>query len=106
MAAGKESQSIVHVAASLRIEDAVQSAQIAVGCVGAVPVRAESVEQALVGTRAGPDDVRAAVAGLAATLSPVGDVNASAEFKCHVAEVLVERAVTAAVERARTHRGA
>lgn len=106
MAAGKESQSIVHAAASLRIGDAVESARIALGCVGAVPIRAESVEQALLGTTASPDDVRAALAGLAAALSPIGDVNASAEFKRHVAAVIVERAVLAAIERGREHRAA
>jgi carbon-monoxide dehydrogenase medium subunit len=106
MAAGKESQSIVHATASLRIGNAVESARIALGCVGAVPIRAESVEQALLGTNAEPDDVHAAVARFAPALSPVSDVNASAEFKRHVAAVLVARSVSVAIERGRAHRGA
>jgi carbon-monoxide dehydrogenase medium subunit len=64
-------------------------------------VRASAVERALVGTQADELDVRAAVQGLGETLSPTSDVNASAGFKRHVAEVLVERVVLAAAERGR-----
>lgn len=105
MAAGKESQSIVHVAAALRVAEAVEEARIAVGCVGPKPVRATAVEQALVGTQATPDDVGLAVRGLGDSLSPTTDVNATAAFKRHVAEVLVERAVRAAAERSKGERG-
>jgi aerobic carbon-monoxide dehydrogenase medium subunit len=105
MAAGKESQSIVHVAVALRRADAVEEVRIAIGCVGPKPVRATAVEQALVGTQAGPDDASVAVQGLGGSLSPTSDVNATAAFKRHVAEVLVERAVLAAAERSRGRRG-
>jgi aerobic carbon-monoxide dehydrogenase medium subunit len=105
MAAGRESQSIVHVAVSLRVATFVEEARIAVGCVGPKPVRTTAVEAALVGTRAGADDARAAVEELGASLSPTSDVNATADFKRHVAEVLVERAVLRAAERSRGDRG-
>jgi carbon-monoxide dehydrogenase medium subunit len=105
MAAGKESQSVVHVAASLRVGETVEDARIALGCVGPRPVRASAVERALVGTQADELDVRAAVQGLGETLSPTSDVNASAGFKRHVAEVLVERVVLAAAERGRQGAG-
>ena len=105
MAAGKESQSIVHVAVALRVGDAVEDARIAIGCVGPKPVRAIAVERALLGTQASPDDVSLAVQGLGDSLSPTADVNATAAFKRHVAEVLVERAVLAAAERSRGERG-
>jgi len=105
MAAGKESQSIVHVAVALRVGDAVEDARIAIGCVGPKPVRAIAVERALLGTQASPDDVSLAVQGLGDSLSPTTDVNATAAFKRHVAEVLVERAVLAAAERSRGERG-
>jgi carbon-monoxide dehydrogenase medium subunit len=45
------------------------------------------------------DNVRAAAAGLGATLDPPGDVHASAEYRRHLAEVLAVRAVSAARER-------
>jgi CO/xanthine dehydrogenase FAD-binding subunit len=41
------------------------------------------------------------VAGFGGQLRPTGDVNASAAYKQHVAEVLVERAVVQALGRAR-----
>ncbi len=101
MSAGKESKSIVHVAASLRLDGAVAEARVVLGCVSPRPLRAAAVEERLVGTDADEKTVQAAVAGLGATLTPVSDVNASADFKRHVAEVLVERAVVQCAERAR-----
>jgi carbon-monoxide dehydrogenase medium subunit len=106
MAAGKESQSIVHVAASLQMDGTIEDARISLGCVAARPVRATSVEQALAGKPAEQPVVSEAVRGLGASLSPVGDVNATADFKRHVAEVLVERAVLEAAERGRRRRAA
>jgi aerobic carbon-monoxide dehydrogenase medium subunit len=105
MGAGKESKSIVHVATSLRLDGAVAEASVVVGCVSPRPVRATAVEERLVGTQADEAAVRAAVKGVGASLTPVSDVNASGDFKRHVAEVLVERAVLACVERARRGAG-
>jgi carbon-monoxide dehydrogenase medium subunit len=102
MSAGRESQSIVHVAVSVRLDgDAVAEARVVVGCAGPRPVRAGSVEASLAGSTPDEATVAAAVRGLGETLRPVSDVNATADFKRHVAEVLVERAVLQAVERAR-----
>jgi carbon-monoxide dehydrogenase medium subunit len=102
MSAGRESQSIVHVAASVRLDGAtIAEARIAVGCAGPQPVRALTVEARLAGAIADEQTVSASVHGLGETLAPVSDVNATAEFKRHVAEVLVERSILAAVERAR-----
>ena len=74
--------------------------RIALGCVGAVPVRASAVESALA---AGVDEagVRAAVEGLGATLDPPSDVHASADYRRSLAETSVVRAVLQANERAR-----
>ncbi|HEY9459060.1 MAG TPA: xanthine dehydrogenase family protein subunit M [Gaiella sp.] len=74
--------------------------RIALGCVGAVPVRASAVESALV---ADVDEasVRAAVEGLGATLDPPSDVHASAEYRRSLAETSTVRAVLQANERAR-----
>jgi aerobic carbon-monoxide dehydrogenase medium subunit len=102
MSAGKESQSIVHVVASLAIDGGVVgAARIVLGCVAPRPVRATAVEDALVGTAADEATVHAAAAGLGSSLAPSSDVNATSEFKKHVAGVLVERAVLDAAERAR-----
>ena len=101
MSAGKESQSIVHVTASVTLDDVVTAARVAVGCVGPRPVQATAVERALLGARLDASAAREAAARLGTSLSPVSDVNATADFKRHVAEVLVERVVLMAAERAR-----
>ena len=74
--------------------------RIVLGCVGAVPVRARSVEDALT---ADVDEasVRTAVAGVGATLDPPSDVHASADYRRSLAETSIVRAVLQAHERAR-----
>ena len=73
--------------------------RIALGCVGAVPVRATAVESALT---QGVDEAsaRAAVEGLGATLDPPLDVHASADYRRSLAETSIVRAVLQAHERA------
>jgi len=73
--------------------------RIALGCVGAVPVRATAVESAL---SQGVDEAsaRAAVEGLGATLDPPLDVHASADYRRSLAETSIVRAVLQAHERA------
>ncbi|HEX3291750.1 MAG TPA: xanthine dehydrogenase family protein subunit M [Gaiella sp.] len=74
---------------------------VALGCVGAVPVRAPAVEAKLGGTDVDEAAVRAAVDGLGATLDPPSDVHASAEYRRSLAETSVVRAVLQAAEKAR-----
>jgi carbon-monoxide dehydrogenase medium subunit len=90
---GSDGTGIVTAAASLN-----GGARIAIGCVDAVPVRATQMEERIGGDFS-DDNVRAAAAGLGATLDPPGDVHASAEYRRHLAEVLAVRAVSAARER-------
>ena len=75
--------------------------RIALGCVASVPVRATAVEERLAGISVTETDVRGAVAGLGASLDPPSDVHASGEYRRHLAEVSVVRAVLRAVERAK-----
>ena len=74
---------------------------VALGCVGAVPVRATQVEQALAGADVDEASARAAVDGLGATLDPPSDVHASAEYRRSLAETSVVRAVLQAAEKAK-----
>ncbi len=76
-------------------------AQIAIGCVSSVPVRATAMEQQLVGGDFSEAAVRAAATGLGATLDPPSDVHASADYRRHLAEVSAVRAVLQAAERAK-----
>ena len=74
---------------------------VALGCGGAVPVRATQVEQALAGAEVDEASARAAVDGLGATLVPPSDVHASAEYRRSLAETSVVRAVLQAAEKAK-----
>ncbi len=75
--------------------------RIAIGCVAATPVRATAMEQALAGGDLSEASVRAAAAGLGASLDPPADVHASADYRRHLAEVSAVRAVLKAAARAK-----
>jgi carbon-monoxide dehydrogenase medium subunit len=75
--------------------------RVALGCVDAVPVRATRVEDALAGTELTEEKVREAISGLGATLDPPADVHASADYRRHLAETCVVRAVLHAAGRAK-----
>ena len=85
---GVDGTCIVSAAASLE-----RGTRIAIGCVDAVPHRATDVEGRLNG------DAKAAVAGLGATLDPPSDVHAPADYRRHLAEVVVARAIEQARSR-------
>ena len=75
--------------------------RIALGCVSSVPIRALEMEQRLAGGDYSEAAVKAAAAGLGASLDPPSDVHASADYRCHIAEISAVRAVLQAAERAR-----
>jgi len=90
---GRDGTCIVSAAVSLEGEP-----RIALGCVDGVPHRAIEVEEKLK-SDIKDGDVKAAVAGLGATLDPPSDVHAPAEYRRQVAEVVVERAIEQARSR-------
>jgi aerobic carbon-monoxide dehydrogenase medium subunit len=87
---------IVSAAASVGAE----GVRIAIGCVSSVPERATAMEQQLAGGDYSEAAVKAAAAGLGASLDPPSDVHASADYRSHLAEVSAVRAVLQAAERA------
>jgi carbon-monoxide dehydrogenase medium subunit len=76
--------------------------RVAIGCVSSVPVRATAMEAALGNGDVSEDAVRAAAAGLGASLDPPSDVHATAEYRRALAETSAVRAVLLAAERARS----
>jgi aerobic carbon-monoxide dehydrogenase medium subunit len=90
---GSDGTCIVSAAASLD-----GSPRIAIGCVDAVPVRAEAVEAKLNGDHS-LEAARSAVSGLGATLDPPSDVHAPAAYRQHLAEVVAARAIAQAGAR-------
>jgi carbon-monoxide dehydrogenase medium subunit len=75
--------------------------RVAIGCVSGVPERAAVLEERLAGAELTPANVHAAVAGIGAALDPPSDVHAPADYRRRLAEVVCERAVLAAAERAK-----
>ncbi len=65
---------------------------------GSVPLRATAVEEALRGQPLTADSIAAAAANAAEGTDPPADLNASQEYKRHLARVLTKRALTAASE--------
>ncbi|CAN5220093.1 xanthine dehydrogenase family protein subunit M [soil metagenome] len=92
---GKHGTYVVNAAASVS-DDGVR---VAIGCVGATPIRATAMEEQLAGGDLSEDAVRAAAEGLGASLDPPGDVHGSADYRRHLAEVSAVRAVLQAAAR-------
>jgi carbon-monoxide dehydrogenase medium subunit len=89
--------SIVGVAAAVRVQaGSIAEARVALTNMGAVPVRATAVEQALVGQPATADAIRTAAASAADGTEPPVDSNADADYRRHLAGVLTRRALEAA----------
>jgi aerobic carbon-monoxide dehydrogenase medium subunit len=90
--------SMVAVAAAVRVEGGTfAEARVGLTNMGAVPIRATAVEEALVGQPATAESVRAAAAHAANGTNPTPDANSDVEFRKHLATVLTSRAVLAAV---------
>ncbi len=76
------------------------SAAIALTNVGSTPLYAEAAGQALVGTRCDGDAVGEAVRLAREITEPADDMRGPADYRTHVAGVMVARAVARAVRRA------
>ncbi len=93
-----QSWSIVAVAAAIEVSGGVVSqARVGLTNMGPVPIRAAAVEAALIGGPATAEAIKAAAASAADGTSPVDDTSAAADYREHLARVLTERAVLAAV---------
>ncbi|GAA4454177.1 FAD binding domain-containing protein [Phytohabitans houttuyneae] len=88
---------ICGVAAAVRRENgSIAEARVALTNMGATPLRAGGVEQALAGASATVDAVASAAGRAAEGTDPPSDVFASAEYRGHLVTVLTKRAVLAA----------
>jgi len=89
--------SIVAVAAAVRREDGhITEARIGLTNMGPTPLRATATEQALAGADATAEAVAAAAEHAAEGTSPSSDLNAQADYRQHLVQVLTRRAVSAA----------
>jgi aerobic carbon-monoxide dehydrogenase medium subunit len=90
-----QSWAIVGVAAAVRRDNgSIAEARVALTNMGATPIRAAGVEEALAG--ASLDAIATAAERAAEGASPPSDLNGKADYREHLARVLTRRAVTAA----------
>ncbi len=92
---------IVAVAAAVKVASTdagatITEARVGLTNMGSTPLRARSVEQALVGQPATDEAVRAAAASAAEGTNPPSDLNGDASYRKHLVTVLTRRAVLAA----------
>jgi carbon-monoxide dehydrogenase medium subunit len=89
--------SIVAVAAAVRVVGGtIAEARVGLTNMGSVPIRARSVEQALVGQPATADAIKAAARSAGEGTSPPNDANGDEDYRRHLAGVLAGRAVLTA----------
>ena len=89
--------SIVAVAAAVRREGGrITEARIGLTNMGPTPLRAGATEAALIGVDVSLETVTAAAAQAAEGTSPSNDLNAQADYRQHLAQVLTRRALAAA----------
>jgi aerobic carbon-monoxide dehydrogenase medium subunit len=89
--------SVVAVAAAVkRSNGTIAEARVGLANMGSTPLRAVGVEQALAGSAATADSVRAASERAADGTRPPSDLSGQADYRVHLARVLTRRAVTAA----------
>jgi carbon-monoxide dehydrogenase medium subunit len=92
--------SMCAVAVALRVDGgSIAEARVGLTNMGDRPIRATSVEQALVGQQASADVARAAAEHAADGTSAPSDADAAADYREHLARVLTGRAVLAAATR-------
>lgn len=93
-----QSWSIVSAAAAVKVTGGtIVAARVGLTNMGAIPIRATTVEAALVGGPATKEAITAAAQAAADGTSPVDDTSAAADYREHLARVLTGRAVLAAV---------
>jgi carbon-monoxide dehydrogenase medium subunit len=73
--------------------DVCEDVRVGLTNMGSVPLRARAVESALRGQPLNGDTIAAAAAQAAEGTSPPADLNASADYKRHLAQVLCRRAL-------------
>lgn len=89
-----EDWSVVAVAALVkRNGEACEDVRVSMVNMGSVPLRARATEEALRGAALSAEAISSAAASAADGTDPPDDLNASADYKRHLAQVLCERAL-------------
>ena len=92
-----EDWAMVAVSAVVRVADGrFEDVRVGLTNMASTPLRATAVEEALRGQEASAESIAAAAEQAAEGTSPPADLNASADYKRHLARVLCRRALTTA----------
>jgi aerobic carbon-monoxide dehydrogenase medium subunit len=92
-----EDWAMVGVAVAVKANDRVcEDVRVGLTHMGSTPLRATAVEEALRGQSLSPDSIASAAEQAAEGTDPPGDLNATPEYKQHLARVLTRRALEAA----------
>jgi carbon-monoxide dehydrogenase medium subunit len=92
-----EDWAMVGVSALVRKEgDTIADVRVGLTNMGSVPLRAHAVEEALRGQSATAESIARAAEQAAEGTNPPADLNASAEYKRHLARVMTRRALETA----------
>jgi len=90
----------VNVAVALRVEDdKITWVRIALGSVAPTPVRARSVEEALIDKKFTEENIREASKLVVNDISPITDIRSTAEYRREVSKVIVRDALLIAYKR-------
>jgi carbon-monoxide dehydrogenase medium subunit len=76
-----------------QLGDVCEDIRVGLTHMGSTPLRATAVEEALKGQHVTRETIAAAAANAAEGTDPPADLNASANYKCHLARVLCKRAL-------------
>ena len=95
---------VVNAACALTLSgDTVTSARIVLGAVAPTPIMVPSAAEALTGRRLTDETIAAAGAAAKEAATPIDDMRGTVRQRKHLADVLVQRVVRAAAERARSN---
>lgn len=99
--ASKDDFATVSVAATVRIRDdgICEHARVALGAVGATPLRARRAEDALIGRALSPNAIGYAASLVAEEIEPLDDARGSAAYKRDMAQVWTRRAFLELAQR-------
>ena len=95
---------VVNAACALTLSgDTVTAARIALGAVAPTTIMVPSAAEALIGRRLTDDTIAAAGAAAKEAATPIDDMRGTVRQRKHLADILVQRVVRAAVEHARSN---
>jgi len=92
-------------AVTLGADDVITDGRLALGAVAPVPMRAISAEALLVGQHLTEELLQEVGATAARETHPIDDLRASAEYRRHLADVLIQRALRNAFASAKNNKG-